>query len=340
MNERFFHGTMIVAALAFMGVSAVGLQATRIVLQPNQYVSKIAWSLVLLSGAAFYRWRNAEKAVNLCMITFWTGLFGILYKFPMFIACRSHVEPNDGLLAAMDRAIGIEVPEVLKAMGNFPSLNRFLTACYGSLIALMTIAIIVPPLHGKMRQAKEYILATLMSAIIGIPLFSVFQAVGPWVHYGYQPVIAQEKYLKTFYEIKTAGVYELDINYSNGLICFPSYHTILAILAATALWKIPYVRIPAAILAILIIVSTVTTGTHYVVDVVAGVFVTILSVLAARLYTRAETAWEGGFRRVRRLRGERLRGAGPVLQPIMPLNLPVKVRSWELTVNPRSHIRR
>ncbi len=28
------------------------------------------------------------------------------------------------------------------------------------------------------------------------------------------------------------------------------------------------------------------------------------------------------------------------LQPIMPLDLPVKVRSWELTVYPRSHIRR
>src|SRR5271157_317864 len=33
-------------------------------------------------------------------------------------------------------------------------------------------------------------------------------------------------------------------------------------------------------------------------------------------------------------------GATPVLQPIMPLDLPVKVRSWELTVYPRSHIRR
>jgi len=33
-------------------------------------------------------------------------------------------------------------------------------------------------------------------------------------------------------------------------------------------------------------------------------------------------------------------GSGPVLQPIMPLDLPVKVRSWELTVYPRSHIRR
>ena len=33
-------------------------------------------------------------------------------------------------------------------------------------------------------------------------------------------------------------------------------------------------------------------------------------------------------------------GSGPVLQPTMPLDLPVKVRSWDLTVYPRSHIRR
>jgi len=36
----------------------------------------------------------------------------------------------------------------------------------------------------------------------------------------------------------------------------------------------------------------------------------------------------------------RARGNSGVLQPIMPLDLPVKVRPWELTVYPRSHIRR
>ena len=36
----------------------------------------------------------------------------------------------------------------------------------------------------------------------------------------------------------------------------------------------------------------------------------------------------------------RLSGSDRVPQPIMPLDLPVKVRSWELTVYPRSHIRR
>ena len=35
-----------------------------------------------------------------------------------------------------------------------------------------------------------------------------------------------------------------------------------------------------------------------------------------------------------------IQGVRPSLQPIMPLDLPVKVRSWELAVYLRIHIRR
>ena len=38
--------------------------------------------------------------------------------------------------------------------------------------------------------------------------------------------------------------------------------------------------------------------------------------------------------------GSTVSGKHGVLQPIMPLDSPVKVRPWELTVYPRSHIRR
>jgi len=80
----------------------------------------------------------------------------------------------------------------------------------------------------------------------------------------------------------------LDLAYRDGLICFPSFHTILAVLAGVALWSIPYLRWAAAALAALIVVSTVTTGTHYVVDVVAGLGVAFVAFGVAKGYTWLE----------------------------------------------------
>src|SRR5262249_26788118 len=148
--------------------------------------------LLLLAGARFYYWRRAARAVNLIWITFWTLLFGTLYQFPMFIASRAPVGMKDATLAAFDRAMGIEVPQVLRLMAGFPILNRILAFCYNSLLLLMIIAIIIPPLCGRKKEAKEYVLAGVVSALISLPVFTILQAVGPWVHYGYHPLIRQD----------------------------------------------------------------------------------------------------------------------------------------------------
>ena len=66
------------------------------------------------------------------------------------------------------------------------------------------------------------------------------------------------------------------------MICFPSFHTILAVLAAIALWPLPRLRWMAAVWGTLIVVSTVTTGTHYLIDVLAGFAVAMVAQVAAR----------------------------------------------------------
>src|SRR5208283_6248593 len=78
-----------------------------------------------------------------------------------------------------------------------------------------------------------------------------------------------------------------------------------------------------------------------------AVYLVDSSALVKRYVQEVGTPW------VRRLthRGQATRSIWPAslpsglqtgtqleLQPIMPLDLPVKVRSWELTVYPRSHI--
>jgi hypothetical protein len=286
--DGFFHLTMLGFALVFLFGSVVGLSLTRTTVPPAQILSRLPLLAALLAGAAFYRWRRLPKAVNLILMTTWAFVFGILHIVPMFIAARRRVPLCDALLARLDAALGLEVPAVLQAVEGYPALRQVLEFSYNTLLVLVTVAIMTPPMCGKMRAAKEYAIGVVLAALICLPLFAAFQAVGPWVYHGYTPATDQANYLREFAAVKSEEWYAIDLSYSDGLICFPSFHTILAVLAATALWPIRYVRWPAAVLAGLIVVSTVTTGTHYVIDTVAGLFVAGLVRLLAKGYTRLE----------------------------------------------------
>jgi membrane-associated phospholipid phosphatase len=69
-----------------------------------------------------------------------------------------------------------------------------------------------------------------------------------------------------------------------GIICFPSFHVIWAILCAAALWGFRPLRIPIALLSGTIVVSTMTTGWHYFSDVLAGVVIAVLAIAIAKVY--------------------------------------------------------
>jgi membrane-associated phospholipid phosphatase len=68
-----------------------------------------------------------------------------------------------------------------------------------------------------------------------------------------------------------------------GVVCFPSFHAIWAVLCGYAFSGFRrYIRIPVYVLAALMFLSTVTTGWHYVIDVLAGLLVAVVSLLIAR----------------------------------------------------------
>lgn len=71
-----------------------------------------------------------------------------------------------------------------------------------------------------------------------------------------------------------------------GILCIPSFHVIWALLCAYSLWDVRPLRIPAAIFSALLIFSTLATGWHYLVDVIAGAFVALASIQLARAFVR------------------------------------------------------
>lgn len=124
---------------------------------------------------------------------------------------------------------------------------------------------------------REFFIALIASSIIGFTLFYVFPAQGWFERYGIQPRPDQQQYLDMIKAVWTSESFAIDFRYSAGLVYFPSFHTILPILGLFAVRAIQLLFWVAAPLTVLIVCSTVTTGSHYPCDIYAGVLVAFLS---------------------------------------------------------------
>jgi membrane-associated phospholipid phosphatase len=290
MKEYRFHALMTAIVLLVGAFCLYGAYAWEVTVAPGQLISRAVLLLVLLAGAAFYRWRRLEKPVNLILMAFWGVLVSNLYLIPEHIAARGNVAASDVLLVRVDAALGVEVPDVLRLMEAWPAVAGVLSFAYGMLIFMVVLAVMVPPMCGRMDKAKEYAIACAAAAALAIPLFAVFQAVGPWAVYGYAPSPDQAGYVRTFEALKSGAPFVIDLGNQDGLITFPSFHAVLAVLTAVALWPIRYLRWPSTVLSALIVISTVSTGWHYVSDVLGGLLIAAAALAVARGYLRLERA--------------------------------------------------
>ena len=284
------------ALVGTLGVTAVGMSLTRIGvrLNPALFVH-VGLVTLLFLGCRHYAIRGERRAFHLMLIASWIALTTNLHLLPMFLAGRLEAPLVDETLAGWDRALGIEAVDIVAWMRRHPAADHFFGLIYGSLLLLIVAGVIVVPLAGRIAAALENIVATFLSIFISFPIFAAFRARGPWSHYGYVPMIDQRGYEAQLAALQAPGWFLIDFRYKEGLICFPSYHTILAVLAAASLGRVPYLRPTAFVWAALIVASTLTTGSHYVVDVLAGLLVAAISMGAAgsisrRIMRRSEEA--------------------------------------------------
>ena len=287
-GDIVFHVSMAVCTLAVIVFSICGAIFGKLSISLSQATPLLGMMFLLLVVAAQYAWRRERKCFNIVMMAFWIVVITNMHFFPMYMAAGTDVPMSDHVLAAFDRAIGLEVPTVLAALAPYPSLNRFMLWIYGSMIPLMTLATLLPPIYDRMERARHYAIACVVAATIAMPIFACFQAIGPWEYYGFDPSIPtlaeKDEIMAT---LKTDALYVIDVTNRDGLIEFPSFHTILTVLAATALWPFRRLRWVTTPWAVLIVISTVTTGIHFLADVVGGLGVTWIAWRTAGHYLDA-----------------------------------------------------
>ena len=277
--SRFqFH--MAIADAAFLGITVIGCDLTKIRVDVASYGDAFFMAFIMLALVGLY-WRDEShpNGVMSILVIPWILLLIPLMIFPMLIAAHIALPLQDARLARIDSSFGVNVPAIA-AWASRHRLGRLVNHTYSLLAPLIVVAVLLPVVSGRLLEARKFLIANVVAIALGVFAFCLAPAVGPWYPHAFTPDPAQALCEHAFMVLRAPGAYAF--TQTVGVICFPSFHVIWALLSASALWSFKPLRIPAAILAASIMVSTMTTGWHYFSDVIAGILVAVLSIACSR----------------------------------------------------------
>ena len=240
---------------------------------------------ISLLPAILYHDRKLYDKRNAALSLPWVFLLIAIIPPMAVLSVRFEFPLRDAWFAKLDRLVGVNVPEIAAWITAHPAIRAISDGTYDALYFLLPAAILLPALLGKRRAAEGFIVSNVTAFLISFPFFTLLPGIGPWVGSHFLATESQSACEATVIALhggsQTAAVV--------GIVCFPSFHAIWALLSAYSLWSIRILRIPACVLGALVVLSTVTTGWHYFADVVAGILVGALSIAVACWIVRPES---------------------------------------------------
>jgi membrane-associated phospholipid phosphatase len=275
----------LVAAVA--AIVLIVCATTRFQIVFGSYTAAAGAGTLLLGAAYFYRNHRADlKLASALETTAQVLIFAAVAAPLSYIAASSALPLRDATFDAMDRSLGFDWNELLAFMNRWPVLFLFLRATYLSLTLQMTAVVLLLAFTGRLAWLRVYMLAFIFTALLTIALSALLPAEGAWLHYGltgdHSVIPSSYTSWPVFHGLRD-GSYRLVMAVgSEGVITFPSLHAALAIILMVAFWPVPIARWISVGVNLLMLVATPIDGSHYVVDVLAGVLIAIVCVLAAR----------------------------------------------------------
>lgn len=287
-----FHLLMVYASLAILIVSILGcwLTSTHVPDAGNIALGLTAVIVVLLPIMLYLQEKGQQQKWKLylrdaILTVLWALFFTLILGYPVTVAARlgMGIRLQDAHFVAWDRWLGVNVTSIATWASNH-WLGILANRSYAMLFPFMRIAILLPVLTGKMKYAQKFLAANLVAFVLGLPLFALLPGIGPW--YGYHLAARPDQAFcqALVLLIRQPGPYMY--RYPSGVICFPSFHVVWAILCVHALWGFRLLRIPVCLFSSLIIFSTLTTGNHYLCDVLAGIVLAVSAMVITEWLSR------------------------------------------------------
>jgi len=238
---------------------------------------------LLLLGSNFLIYRRlslGDRAANL--------LWGFTVFFALtsgsvvlsYLAATSDRPFADPLLSHADAALGFDWLTWFHFVQTRPVLHNILTTAYISMVAQIAICLVALPLSGMAARNRELLACFAIALVPTIILFAFFPAESAWVYYKVEPGKVPE-FLRALNALRGGALPVIDLQRLDGLVTFPSFHTAAAVLLIYVSRGTRYLFL-SFVWNALMIVSTLTAGGHYLVDIIGGVIVALCSITLVR----------------------------------------------------------
>ncbi|MEJ0027001.1 MAG: phosphatase PAP2 family protein [Rhizomicrobium sp.] len=292
------HGFFVTARLQlvlFAIVAAVGTvdivwaQAGHFDLDARAYGLLALLAAALAGGGLYYTHirKDERLAAMLVATAFLIGMsasFSVLNYLLLTVA-----GPRiDMALAALDRAIGVDWPAMMAWAARHPVTDMVLQFVYVSVLPQIAVLVLCLGFFGKPEQIYRLCVAVAAGAAISMAVWTMAPSFGAFSVYDLPPNVASHlalaldgRYAHELVGLLVHGPGHISPAAAKGLIGFPSYHAVLALLVVWYARTLPVARWIALGINSAVLVATPIQGGHHVVDVLAGFAVAAMAIRAA-----------------------------------------------------------
>jgi hypothetical protein len=206
-----------------------------------------------------------------------------------YVAASAGFPLQDANLLAIDRALGVDWPSYVAFINDHPALAGWLHVGYAMIRWPIFAIPVILAAKRDYRRIEEFTFAfgaalfvtTVISAFV--PALGIYAKL-PDVAAVYPHVVPLAYFdsLRELPLVREGALRQLDLLKMSGLVTFPSFHAASAALYTWALWRARWIRPIAVIANGLMLASCPVFGAHYVIDIIAGVAIALLAIIAAR----------------------------------------------------------
>lgn len=255
--------TMVVCQIAGLSVS------------PAEVLQSMAICIGLGLAMAYYHYRGVQNFV-LCLeaMLFLVG-FSTAFSLLVYGAGTGGRPLADSLLQASDSTLGVSAGTVIAWANDRPWLAGLMKAAYFSAVPQLMLAIVVLGFSNQAVPLRRLLTRFILCGLVTVACFYFAPALGTVSYSGVSVPTHYEGILHDLAALRDGSMRFVTWKAVEGLITFPSFHTIWGVLMIAA-FRRTRLAVPATILNVVMIASTITTGMHYATDVLGGLLVCLI----------------------------------------------------------------